>query len=192
MDGGFLLPAVKAIGGVIFAFTLIVRIMFEITERCVRAHSRYTYVEIGLKDIIVSLYAGSFTHRRETTTLRRMFVIPLEEFEAAEIVKDGKVRVTAKTAAIREYVGNSDRLGYYFVEGTLHHTENYYQCWGFTATNEMFIPQKFENKIEIIKSIYSAKERFDNLPPPKPYVFKEMAFIKTRKMREIQKRMRDF
>jgi len=166
--------------------------MLEIAEHRVRVHSKYTYVEIGLKDVIVSLYAGSFTHWGRKTVLRRLVVIPLEEFESVRVSKNEQVLVKAKSAAIRDYIANTDRLGYFFKDGDFEFREYFFRERGFNAVQQVYIPRLFTDADEIAESILAAKERFDNLPSPKPYSFEEMPFVKTRKMRSLNKRLRGF
>jgi hypothetical protein len=191
MNSGLFIPAVQIISAVIFVFTLITRIMLEVSEHRIRNHSKYTYVEIGLRDIIVSLYAGSYTHWNDKTVLRRLLVIPLSELESATATegKRGKILIKGK---IRDYTGNSARLGYHFKDGTLFFNEFFYQETGFCALEEVFIPRRFRNAKKIVKSINFAKKRFDSLPPSKPYIFKEMAFVKNRKWFEKENRKRNF
>ena len=187
-----LVPAVLIVCAVIFAFALATRIMLQIAEHRVRVHSKYTYIEMGMKDVIVSLYAGSFVHWGRVTVLRRLLLIPLDGFESAEVDGNGRVLVRTKTAVIRHYIGNTDRLGYYFKDGTFQFKEFYYQESGFTALERAVIPGQFGEPQAIVDSIYAAVERYENLPPPAPYVFEEMPFVKTRKIREKTKLIRGY
>jgi len=186
LHGRLLLPVITIICAVIFAFALVTRIMLEIAEHLVRVHSRYTYIEIAAKYIIISVYAGKLGK----TTLRRIVVIPFEFYESAEITKKGRILVKSATEKIRDYTGNSDRLGYYFKDNELIFTEFFYNEKGFESLSELFMPQRFANNEEIIASFNAAKERFGNLPAPKPYVFEEMNHVKTRRIRELAKRIR--
>jgi hypothetical protein len=188
MHSRLLLPAVIIIGSVIFAFTLTARVMLGIAEHRVKVHSKYTYIEIGLKDVLVSEYAGRF-HK---TVLRRLIIIPLEAFQTAQITKKGQVLIKSKPGAIRDYTGNTDRLGYYFKDGDLVFKEFFYSQRGFDRHSQVLIPHRFNNYREIVSNIYAAKARFESLPAPKPFVHEEMSFVKTRKIREIAKRIRKF
>ncbi|MCL2037213.1 MAG: hypothetical protein FWG83_07530 [Oscillospiraceae bacterium] len=190
MNGRILFPAVASIGGVLFAFALITRVMLEIAEHRVRVHSKYTYVEVALKYVIVSLYGGSYFHKRKRVVFRRIFVIPYSQLISAQTVKD-KIRIRAEEGAIREYNGNSDRLGYYFKDGEIIFREFLYNERGFSLKSEILIPKRFSDNDEIVESVLVAKERFGLLPTPKSYVFEEMAFVKTKKMRDLSKKIRD-
>lgn len=180
---GLLLPAAGMIGTVIFVFALAARIIVGISENRISVHSKYTYVEIGLKDVIVSLYAGSYTHFGKETVLRKMFVIPLAKIETAEVTKKKQLLIKTEPPSIRSYLGNSDRLGYYFKDGTFCFKEFFYQESGFETLGQIVIPRKFEDMEEIANAILLAKERCGSLPPPKPYVFREMPHIKRKKAR---------
>ncbi|MCL2070742.1 MAG: hypothetical protein FWH07_00715 [Oscillospiraceae bacterium] len=192
MQSQLLLPAARIILAVIFVFALIVRIMLEVAEHKVRVHSKYTYAEIGLKDVIISLYAGSYVHRGGQTVLRRLIVIPLDKLEAANVTKKEQILITAKPSAIRDYIGNTDRLGYYFKDGNLKFKEFYFEECGFKSEEQFLVPRLFENAEEIVSSVFAAKERMGHLPPSKPYVFEEMSFVKARKARDKSKKMKDY
>jgi hypothetical protein len=187
MYSQFLLPLIAVICAVILGFALAARLMLATAEHKVRVHSRYTYIEIALKDVIISVYAGSLAG----TVLRRIVVIPLASLKSVQIAKNGKVQVVADSAEIRDYTGNSDRLGYIFKENNLQFEEFFYRESGFTRSDSLFIPNRFMNNEEIVESILAAKERFDNLEPEKPYIFEELEFVKTRRMRELAKRIRN-
>ncbi|MDR0198034.1 MAG: hypothetical protein LBI36_07460 [Oscillospiraceae bacterium] len=199
MQGGLLFPAVAAVCGVLFAVSLAVRLLMEITERVVAARARYTYLEIGMRDIIISVYAGSFTVMGEKTVNRRLVIVPLSELRSVEIAGKrarkrgrGRVLVKAKNAAIREYVGNSRRLGYYFADGTLKFDEWLYEENGFRKRSVAVIPADFGGALALTRAVNLAKKRFDSLPPEKPYVFREAAFVRERKIREKLKSNRNF
>ena len=192
MNNGLMLPAAVIIAGVLLVFALIVRIMLEIAENQVRTHSKYTYIEIGLKEVVVSLYAGSFTNFGEKTVLRKIFVIPLSDFHSAEVTNSEKIRIKGR---IRSYTGNSDRLGYKFKDGNFEFSEFFYQNQfetGFCVLEQAFIPRRFLNAENIAKSINFAKKRYDSLPPEKPYVFKELPHIRAKKFQERNPRQRNF
>ncbi|MDR0223366.1 MAG: hypothetical protein LBI38_07550 [Oscillospiraceae bacterium] len=199
MHGGLLLPSAAAVCGAVFAVLFAARVLLEITERAVAARARYSYLEIGLKDVVISLYAGSFTVKGEKIVNRRLIVVPLSEFQSAEFAGKrakkrgkGKIRVKTKTAAIREYTGNSRRLGYFFKDGTLKFDEWFYEEQGYRERRETAIPAVFGNAGAIMRSVSSAKKRFDSAPPPKPYEFREAPFVKERKIREKLKSGRKF
>ncbi|MCL1881724.1 MAG: hypothetical protein FWF76_06050 [Oscillospiraceae bacterium] len=201
MNSGLLFPAILVVGGIIFVFSLITRILIEITEYCIRVHSRYTYIEIGLKDVIVSLYAGSYAHFGQKNVFRKIIVIPLETFVSAEILensrknsrKNQRILIKLKNSKIRVYSGKSERLGYNFREGDFRFNEFYYQeGHDFKSMSEIIIPGKFGSAKTIVASIRAAKERFEVLPPENPYIFKELAFVKARKVEEKSRRLRDF
>ena len=173
------------------AFAVICVIVCAVTKRRIGLHSKYTYAEIGEKDIIISLYAGQFRSGKKRTMLRRLIVVPLAELETVRVLKSGKILAVAKSAAIRDYVSGSERLGYYFVDGTLNFSEFYFTEKGFAELQRVTVPRLFESEL-LVEAIWAAKERFDAVPPPKPYVFEEMPHVKLRKMRERVRRMRGF
>jgi len=69
--------------------------------------------------------------------------------------------------------------------------EFFYEESGFELRDNVVIPRRFEDCDEIIHSIFAAKKRSLNLPPPAPYVFKEMPHVRLKKMREKARLMRD-
>jgi len=151
-------PVIAVIVSILFAFSLAARILLEITERAVRNNARYTYIEISRGEVIVSLYDGGYTLYGERTVIRRLYIIPLESFESATAEKSGKI--TVKAANIREYAGDSKRLGYYFVEGFLEMAEYFYEIKGFSEKSEAVIPAKFGDPKRIVREINAAKARF--------------------------------
>jgi len=193
-----LIAALVIIATVVFVFALITRILLESSEHSIRAHSKYTYIEVGLKDVIVSLYAGSFVQSGEKVVQREILVIPLSEFTGAKVVGYGKykqISLKCKSDAIRRYVGNSDRLGYFFKEGKLEFVEFFYQEAGFKKCSRVKLPRLFgktNSVVQIVRSIYAAKAVFDNLPPPEPYVFREARFVRERKKLEKDLKRRGF
>ena len=191
MNSGLIVPAVVIIGIVIFLFALVTRIMISVSEHLIKVHSRYTYIEIGLKDVIVSLYAGSFIHFGKKTTLRKLFVIPLDEFLTAEVCSGRKGLVLIK-GKIRAYTGNTDRLGYYYKDGNLHFKEFYYQVSGFSELLEMVVPHRFADAYDVVETLIHAKERFDNLPAPRAYIFEEMSHVKEKRIQKRVRRARGF
>ena len=192
MHGGLLIPAVEVIVLVVFVAALAARVVIGVAEHKIRVNSRYTYIEIGLKDVIISLYDGCYTSGQDDVVIRKMIVVPLGSIQSLEAVKNGKLRISTDGAMIRVYAGNTDRLGYYFKDGTLVFKEFFYQESGFEAVERVIVPRRFENVDEIIDSVVSAKERFHALPTAQPYVFEEMPHVKTRKIRELVKKMRNY
>ncbi|MCL2754268.1 MAG: hypothetical protein FWD35_00925 [Oscillospiraceae bacterium] len=194
LGSGLLISALIIIASVVFAFALITRILLEVSEHAVRVHSKYTYIEIGLKDVIVSTYAGSFMQNGQRVVLRELVVMPLSTFKSAEVVGFGTyrtLRFRTEAQAVRRYIGNSERLGYLFREGTFEFKEFFYQERGFTS-NDTFIAPRCFGKIKdleaIVTAVYAAKALFEKISPPEPYVFKEAEFVKKR--RELQKELK--
>lgn len=158
VHSGLLAPVIAVIVSILFAFALMARILLEITETAVENNARNTYVEISLDEVIVSLYGGSYTMYGEKTVIRRLYIIPLGGFLSASVIKNGKILVKAES--LREYAGNSKRLGYFFVNGSFMFTEIFYEMRGFTERSEAVIPAKFGDSERVVREINAAKARF--------------------------------
>jgi len=157
---GLLIRAVITVCAVLFVFSVFARVLSELAETAARNDARYTYAEIGLYDVIISVYAGSYTMYGEKTVLRRLFVIPLSGLES--VGADKKHKITVKGGKIREYAGNTRRLGYYFKNGVLKFKEPYYEENGFALITEAVIPARFGNPEKLIKRINAAKKNLKN------------------------------
>lgn len=195
MTGGLLVPVLTGICTVLFVFTLLARILIGIAEFRVRVHSKYTYIEIAKREIIVSVYAGTVPGFGTKTLLRRVVVIPFRGLVDVQMSKSGKILLkmsenAEKSELIRDYTGNSDRLGYCFKDDKFSFTEFFYNERGYKSLREVFIPPRFVNNEDIINSILEAKSRFNELPSEKIHVFEEMSFVKTRRIRKLAKEIR--
>jgi len=181
---GFLAPVLTAVTALLFAAAVFARVLLEITERKTADNARYTYVEIGLKDVIISVYAGSYTMYGERTVIRRLYVMPFKGFRSAVPGEDGRVIVKADT--IRSYAGNSKRLGYRFVNGEFRFSEPYYELAGFSEIKELAIPNLFGAAKRLVREINAANTRFRELPPEKPYTFRESPLFKPKRHKSTQ------
>jgi len=190
-----LVPAAITVCALIFVFALVAWVLLGAAARLTAVHSRYTYIEIGLRDVIVSSYAGQYVHFGERVVFRDLFIIPLDMLEeVGEVSVRGrkKIQFVGKSDAFRGYNGNSQRLGYIFVDGVLKFTEPYYELGGGVKCDRVVIPSRFGNVSRLVKSIDDAKKRLAELPPDKPYVFREMPDVREKRIRENINKLRNF
>ncbi len=147
-------------------------------SRRIRRCSRYTYVDIQQKTAVYSSYAGEYRVAGEKVIIRDVYYIPFAVMTGAEVMKNGKgVNVTGK---MRHYCMNSDNLGYHVRDGEVVFDRELLNESGFETMETLRIPAVFGNPERLCRAINEAKKNFDDVPAPKPYVFKEADFIRRR------------
>ncbi len=147
-----------------------------ISERMISRRSRYTYVDIQLKTVIYSSYAGEYRVAGEKTVIRDIYCIPFKSVTGAEVAKNGKDVVL--TGKIRHYCMNSDNLGYHVKDGEILFDRELLNESGFECLETLRIPAVFGNPQRLCRAINEGRARFEEIPAPKPYVFKEADFIR--------------
>ncbi len=147
-------------------------------SRKIRRCSRYTYVDIQLKTLIYSAYAGEYSISGERVVIRDIYYIPFAALSKAEISKNGRNIVV--TGKMRHYCMNSHNLGYHVVDGEVQFDRALLNESSFETIETLRIPAVFGNPSKLCGAIEEAKERFEEIPAPKPYVFKEADFIRRR------------
>ena len=147
-------------------------------SRRIRRCSRYTYVDIQQKTAVYSSYAGEYRVAGEKVIIRDVYYIPFAVMTGAEVMKNGKgVNVTGE---MRHYCMNSDNLGYHVRDGEVVFDRELLNESGFETMETLRIPAVFGNPERLCRAINEAKKNFDDVPAPKPYVFKEADFIRRR------------
>ena len=131
-----------------------------------------------MRAFIFSRYAGEYSLRGEKTILRTVYVIPMKTFVSAQY--DKKKHTLSLKGDIREYMGDSETLGYHIKKGEPDFDRWWLNTNGFKQRNELIIPPIFGSQKNLLRAIKIAKRRFDNIPPPKPYKFKEPDFVRRR------------
>lgn len=149
-----------------------------LVSRKIRRCSRYTYVDIQLKTVIFSSYAGEYRVSGEKVIIRDVYYIPFSSLTDVQVAKNKKAVVI--TGKIRHYCMNSDNLGYHVMDGAVVFDRELLNESGFEAIETLRIPALFGNPEKLCRSISEGKERFEEIPAPKPYVFKEADFIRRR------------
>jgi len=165
-----------AICAVILVGMIICFASAELSHRKIRRNSRYTYLDIQLKFIIFSAYGGEYTSGGERIIVRDLYYIPLKELKAAESPKKGIIL----TGKIRHYCMNSENLGYHIKDGEAVFDREWLNIGGFEEIETVNIPPIFGKSERVLRSINYSLERYAQIPPPKPYVFKEADFIRRR------------
>lgn len=140
--------------------------------------SRYTYVDIQPRTLIYSAYAGEYTVSGERVIIRDIFYVSFEYFSGAQVAANEKdVIVTGK---VRHYCMNSDNLGYHVKDGGVVFDRELLNESGYESLEIMRIPCVFGNPERLCRAINEGRARFEEIPAPKPYVFKEADFIRRR------------
>lgn len=164
--------------GVILTGMIICLAAAEFSYKKIRRNSRYTYFDIQLKFIIFSYYGGEYTTGGERIIVRDLYYIPLSGFKSVTTDKKGKEVILS--GDFRHYCMNSENLGYHVKNGEIVFDREWLNIGGFEKVESIRIPRVFGNSDRLIKSINFAVERYNSLPKPKPYVFKEADFIRRR------------
>lgn len=140
--------------------------------------SRYTYVDIQLKTAIYSSYAGEYRVSGEKVIIRDIYYIPFSSLTGSQVAKNGKdLMVMGK---IRHYCMNSENLGYHVKDGEVVFDRELLNESGFECLEEVRIPAVFGKPERLCKAFEEGRARFEEIPAPKPYVFKEADFIRRR------------
>ncbi len=147
-------------------------------HRKISRNSRYTYVDIQLKTVIYSAYAGEYRVSGEKTVIRDIYYIPFAVMTGAETEKNGHgVIITGK---MRHYCMNSENLGYHIKDGEVVFDRELLNESGFETVETLRIPAVFGNPERLCMAVKECREEFEEIPAPKPYVFKEADFIRRR------------
>lgn len=149
-----------------------------ITWHKINRRSRYTYVDIQLKTAVYSSYAGEYRVLGEKRIIRDIYYIPFSALSEAKVSKNGKYAII--TGKIRHYCMNSYNLGYHVKDGEILFDRELLNESGFESLGEVRIPAIFGNPVNLCKSFEEGKSRFEEIPAPKPYQFKEADFIRRR------------
>lgn len=146
--------------------------------RRVRRCSRYTYVDIQQKAVIYSSYAGEYRVAGEKVVIRDVYYIPFGALSDVREEKNG--RGVVLSGRMRHYCMNSDNLGYHVKDGEVVFDRELLNESGFETVETLRIPAVFGNPSRLCAAIDEAKKNFEDIPVPKPYVFKEADFIRRR------------
>lgn len=150
----------------------------EFSYKKIRRHSRYTYLDIQLKFIIFSFYGGEYHSGGRRIIVRDLYYIPLDGLKNVTPEKKGGGVILS--GDFRHYCMNSENLGYHVKDGEISFDREWLNIGGFEKITSVRIPRAFGKAEKVINSIGYALERYNNLPKPKPYVFKEADFIRRR------------
>ncbi len=149
-----------------------------ISWRKINRRSRYTYVDIQAKTLIYSSYAGEYTVSGEKVIIRDIYYVPFADFTDARVSGNGKNVIL--TGKIRHYCMNSDNLGYHVKDGEVIFDRELLNESGYESLETLRIPAVFGNPERLCRAITEGRVRFEEIPAPRPYVFKEADFIRRR------------
>jgi len=147
-------------------------------EKKVRMHSRYTFADIQLKFAVLSIYGGIYNIDGENAVWRTIYYIPFSDFVSAQPSANGRKIIV--NGRIREYSSDSDHLGYHIRNGSIEFDRMWFEHSGFTELSAAEFPAMFGDPRKLCDALNEAKKRFDELPKPKPYVFREAEHIRRR------------
>lgn len=141
-----------------------------ITEKKIRRHARFTYLDILPKGVVYSRYSGEHYLYGERVIYRRLYYIPFSQMD--EIIRDPKqspFSVVIK-GEIRSYLLASDQLGYHINEDgdiTFDHPELNERH--FELLTILKIDSDFGSTKRIVRSLEHYREVFRNTPEKKPF-----------------------
>lgn len=166
------------IAAAIFVGMLVCLIAAELSQKKIKRHSRYTYLDIQPKGFILSVYAGEYRILGEKTILRDIYYVPFRGVKLAELCEDGKNILI--TGEIRHFCMNSDNLGYHISDGDFDFDRQLLNVSGFEIKKQLKLPPIFGKPTALMKTLSTAYKEWQELPVPKPKTFCEADFIRRR------------
>lgn len=184
---GFLISMFLIVSGAVFLGTVICWFVIDKTDKAIKRNRHYSFFDIGTHELVFSKYAGEYIKSGERTVLRKLYIIPLGSLDYIGInKKKGNLLLTSDSSGIRFYKGKSERLNYHYIGEKLNFENWWFNENGFENISEVVLPNFFgtdeKSVMEFYNSIAEAKKRFSMLPKPKPYVHKEIDFVKRKKL----------
>lgn len=161
------------LAGMLICFGTAMAVWHMISRR-----SRYTYVDIQPKTVVYSSYAGEYRVSGELVIIRDIYYIPFESLKDVRIEKNRRGIILS--GKIRHYCMNSENLGYHIKDGEIIFDRMLLNESGFEDRENLRIPAVFGKPERLKKSLEEGRNRFEEIPAPKPYVFKEADFIRRR------------
>lgn len=151
--------------GMIFTFVSV-----YVIDKLRRRHSRYTFLDIIPRGVILSEYAGEFTRYGERTILRRLYYIPFDKLESvSRNPKEAPHNIKFK-GEIREYLHETDRLGYHINDDGYPEFDTVILNMSyFKLIPEVTVKNRLGNTARIEKSVLYYWEEFKNMPEKRPF-----------------------
>jgi hypothetical protein len=154
--------------GMVFCFSAA-----YVTDKKIRRHSRYTYLDILPCGVIYSLYAGEFVRYGEQKILRRLYYIPFKTLEKAER-KPNTADCIVFSGEIREFFLSSEHLGYHVNgDGEMSFDNPELNERGFERLSILEISGRFGSAKPIEQSVLGIWEEYKNRPEKKPFDISE-------------------
>lgn len=177
-DDGLILQMLSIIFGLIFLGLFICFVTAQLGYKKIRRNSRYTYIDIQEKAVILSLYGGEYRMSGEKIIVRELYLMPFEEIKSITPEKNGHGVILSGT--FRRYSMNSANLGYHIKDGEIVFDRQWLNIGGFEEIKTVRIPSLFGSQKRVMDSLKEGKKHYLEIPKPKPYVFKEADFIRRR------------
>lgn len=154
---------------------------YELISCKIAANSRYTYFDILPKTLIYSRYSGSRIVNGRRCALRTLYAIPLKSLGEVTVSGAAKNKGTLEISGeIRRYLLDSEQLGYHIVDGEAVFDRWWLEHGAFETIKRIKIPCIFGGVKRLSHEIETAKKRYDEIPPPRPHIFKEADYIRRR------------
>lgn len=169
-DESYVFSVLMLVLGVVFTGMNISWLIYEITCYFVRRQGRYTFVDIGIKEIVFSQYAGQYHHLGAKITRRRLYVIPLESVDKI-CYKPNKKQVSID-GKFKLYQMDSRRLGYHIKKGKVDFDNWWLMENSFAEIHNITFPKLFSRPKYLAKCILVAKKRLKYMPKPRKFEIK--------------------
>lgn len=174
-----IMKALPAFAGAIVIIGLAVCVGTALSaEKKTRMNSRYTFADIQLRFAVLSRFDGVYDIDGENAVWRVMYYIPFSDLVSAEPSRNGRKIVI--TGRIREYAMDSEYLGYHIRNGGIEFDRPQLENSCYTELSVLEFPAVFGDPRRLCDSLTEAKKRFDEIPRPKPYRFKEPEILRRR------------
>lgn len=177
-DDRLILRMLMIISVLILSGLFISFITAQLSHRKIRRNSRFTYIDIQEKAVILSLYGGEYRTGGERVIVRELYLMPFEEIKSIASEKNGQSIIVSGN--FRHYSMNSENLGYHIKDGEVVFDRQWLNIGGFEKVGTVRIPHLFGNPKRVSASLTEGKKHYLEIPKPKPYVFKEADFIRRR------------
>lgn len=141
-----------------------------ITDKMIRRHARYTYLDILPRGVVYSRYSGEHYLYGERTIYRRLFYIPFKSIE--DMTRDPKLTPMSLTikGEVREYLLASHQLGYHIDgDGELVFDRPELNERHFEQRTALVINGDFGSTKQLLRSLEHYLDVFRNTPEKKPF-----------------------
>ncbi len=150
-----LISMLGAICGVIFFGMAVCFAAAELAHKKISRESRYTYVDIQEKTVVLSIYGGEHRVGGEKIIDRELYYIPFEKLNSIRPEKRGKGIIL--TGEFRCYSMNSENLGYHVKDGEVVFDREWLSIGGFERVDTVHIPPVFGSSEKLMAALNEGK-----------------------------------